>query len=58
MKIDIFQMHKHIPEGALTAKNVIIIDVLRATSTIITALANGANKIMTSLSIEEAFARK
>jgi len=58
MKVDVFQTHKHIPEGFLKAKNVIVIDVLRATSVITTALANGATKIMTASSIEEAFAKK
>ncbi len=58
IQLDIFQTHNQVPEGSLKAKNVIIIDVLRATSVIITALANGATKIITAPSIEEAFAKK
>ncbi len=58
MHFKIYSTHNEVPEGQLKGKNVIIIDVLRATSVITTALANGAKKVMTSPSIKEALARK
>lgn len=58
MNIQVYSTHNQVPDGILKDKNVLIIDVLRATSVIGTALDNGARKVMTSPSIEEAFARK
>ena len=58
MHIDIYPTHNQIPEGQLIGKNVVIIDVLRATSVIATALNNGANKVKTTSSIEDALKQK
>ncbi len=58
MHIHVYPTHNQVPETELPAKLIVIIDVLRATSVIATALANGATKIMTTPSIEEALERK
>jgi len=58
MHIEIYSTHNQVTDNILNGKNVIIIDVLRATSVVATALNNGALKVMTSSSIEEAFAKK
>jgi 2-phosphosulfolactate phosphatase len=58
MNIELFSTHNEIPEAYLVGKNVIVIDVLRATSVIVTALGNGAKKIRTTTSIEDAFSAK
>ena len=51
------QWRKLTPEK-LGAAACVVIDVIRATSTIVTALANGARKIQPVASVEEAFALK
>lgn len=54
MKIEvIFFVHNQL-EDYFYNRNVVVIDVLRATSTIITALANGAKTIIPASSVEEA----
>ena len=46
MKIDIVISANHIDEESLKGKITVVIDMLRATSVITTALGNGANKII------------
>lgn len=58
MHIEVYTTHNQVVENSITSKLVVIIDVLRATSVIATALDNGAKKIMTTPSIEDALERK
>ena len=55
MKIDIVISANHIDEESLKGKITVVIDMLRATSVITTALGNGANKIIPITSVEESF---
>lgn len=55
MKVDIIISADHIKEEYLENKIVVVIDMLRATSVITTALANGAKRIIPILTVEEAF---
>ena len=55
MKIDVIISANHIDEEALRGKVAVVIDMLRATSVITTALANGANKVIPVVSVEKAF---
>lgn len=54
MKIDIIISASDIKEEKIKDKTVIIIDMLRATSVIITALNNGCNKVIPVISVDEA----
>lgn len=56
MKIDVVISAKYIEEEKLRGKAAVIIDTLRATSTITTALNNGAKEVIPVLTIEEAIA--
>jgi len=56
MKIDVVISAKYIEEENLRGKAAVIIDTLRATSTISTALNNGAKEVIPVLTIEEAVA--
>ncbi|MGL4990930.1 MAG: 2-phosphosulfolactate phosphatase [Sarcina sp.] len=58
MKIDVVISADHIKQEYLKEKSVVIIDVLRATSVITTALANGAKEVIPTLTVEEAFEKK
>jgi len=55
MKIHVVPFAKAIAETEIKDKTVIIIDVLRATSVMITALSNGAREIIPALTIEESY---
>ncbi|MBM4174894.1 MAG: 2-phosphosulfolactate phosphatase [Ignavibacteria bacterium] len=54
MKIDVLFFTAGVPENYFTEKNCVVIDLLRATSTIITALNNGAREIIPIASVDEA----
>ncbi|WP_251860644.1 2-phosphosulfolactate phosphatase family protein [Clostridium sp. Marseille-Q2269] len=54
MKIDIVISADHIDEKKLLNKTVAVIDILRATSVIVTAINNGCNKVVPVLTVEEA----
>lgn len=54
MKIDVVISAKYIDEENLRGKTAVIIDTLRATSTIVTALNNGAKEVIPVLTVEEA----
>lgn len=54
MKIEVYAAHSHVSEKELREKTVVAIDTLRATSTIITALANGCNQVLPVEEVEEA----
>lgn len=58
MQIEIYSTHNQVPNGQLISKNVVIIDVLRATSVIATALNNGASKVKTTSAIDDALKQK
>ena len=55
MTIDIILTAKEIEQERVKGKTVVVIDVLRATSVMCTALANGAKEIIPVLTPEEAF---
>ena len=55
MKLDIVISADNINEKYLENKIVVVIDMLRATSVITTALNNGCNKVVPFLTVEEAF---
>lgn len=55
MKIDIIISADHINEESLKGKTSIVIDMLRATSVITTALGNGARKVIPITSVEGSF---
>lgn len=55
MKIDVIISANHIEEESLKGKVAVVIDMLRATSVITTALANGAKKVIPVVSVEKAF---
>jgi 2-phosphosulfolactate phosphatase len=54
MKIDAFFTPLGVTPGELAGRGVVVIDVLRATTTIITALANGAKAVIPAATSEEA----
>lgn len=58
MKIDIVISANHINKENLKGKITIVIDMLRATSVITTALGNGANRVIPITGVEEAFDTK
>ena len=54
MKIEVFFSPSQIDDLSLRDKNVVVIDVLRASTTVITALHNGAREIIPVNTIESA----
>ena len=54
MKIDVYFTPLGSREGDLAGRGVVVIDVLRATSTIVAAIANGARAVVPAPSSEEA----
>ena len=54
LKVDVYHLPSEVPEGALRGKTTIVIDVLRASSTITTALQNGCKDIIPTSDIEAA----
>lgn len=56
MKVDVIISASHITEEQVKDRTVCVIDVFRATSVMITALKNGARRILPLLDIPEAFA--
>lgn len=54
MIIDVIPTAKNISDYDLTAKTAVVFDILRATSTITTALANGCPAVIPVVSVEEA----
>ena len=58
MKIDIIISADQVSENNIKDKTVVVVDVLRATSVIITAISNGCREVIPRLTIEEAFEAK
>lgn len=54
MKINTYAAYKHASASDLKDNVVVVIDVLRATSTIVTAVSNGCNRIYPVMDVEEA----
>jgi len=54
MKIDVYFTPLGVKEEDLAGRGVVVIDVLRATTTIVTALANGAKAVVPAATSEEA----
>lgn len=54
MKIEVIFLVNEKMEDHFFQKNIVVVDLLRATSTIITALANGAKSIIPTSNVEEA----
>ena len=52
--LDVYLLPQLIPPGALRGRRVVVVDVLRATTTIVTALAQGALQVFPSDAIERA----
>ena len=55
MEIKLFPRVEDINYEEIKGSNAIVIDILRATSVIVTAMENGAEKVIPVLSIDEAF---
>jgi 2-phosphosulfolactate phosphatase len=55
MKIDVVISADHIREDIIKDKVVVVIDMLRATSVITTAIMNGCREVIPLLTVEEAF---
>ncbi|SKA95361.1 2-phosphosulfolactate phosphatase [Caloramator quimbayensis] len=58
MRINLIPSIEYIKEEEMEGKNVVVIDVLRATSVITTALYNGASEVVTAVEIDEALKYK
>ena len=58
MKINVYSAYSHISEKDLRGKVVVIVDTLRAASTIATALSNGCEQIFPVVDIEQAMELK
>ncbi len=54
MKIDVYFTPLGVKEGELAGRGVVVIDVLRATTTIVAAIASGAKSVVPAASSEEA----
>src|SRR6058998_3610144 len=54
MRIDVFFTPLGLNAGDLAGRGVVVVDVLRASTTVITALANGAKAIIPAATAEEA----
>src|SRR5690348_18062552 len=54
MRVDVHFTPAGLVAGDLAGRGVVVIDVLRATTTVITALANGAKAVIPAASSEEA----
>lgn len=54
MRVDLFLTPQHVDEIALRDRIVVVIDVLRASTTITTALRNGARQVIPATSVESA----
>jgi 2-phosphosulfolactate phosphatase len=55
MKIDIFGSYQTVQDADLKDRDVVVLDIYRTTSVIVTALAHGARRVIPAGSIEEAW---
>lgn len=58
MKINLIPSIEYLKEDEMEGKTVVVIDVLRATSVIATAIGNGAREVIAAVEIEEALKYK
>ena len=56
MKIDIIPVFGNITREQLNGKLAVVFDVLRATTTIVTAVANGCKEVIPVVTVDEALA--
>ena len=56
MKVDVFAVYTEITERDIRDRTLVVIDLLRATTTMITAIKNGAKKIIPVADVEDAIA--
>jgi len=56
MNIDVYFRHEDVNSADLQNRHIVVIDVLRATSVMVTALQNGAKSVQAVAEIEDAFA--
>jgi 2-phosphosulfolactate phosphatase len=54
LKIEVYASHAHVNEKDLRDKTVVVVDTLRATSTVITALNNGCTQVLPVEEVDEA----
>ncbi len=54
MRVEVYASHTHVAEKDLRGKNCVVIDTFRASSTIITALSNGAAQVIPLEEVEQA----
>ncbi|MBC8530245.1 2-phosphosulfolactate phosphatase [Gehongia tenuis] len=54
MRVDVFSTHANLVERCVRDRTAIVIDVLRATSCMVTALSNGAREVIPVEDVEEA----
>ena len=54
MKVDVYASNTHLLKRDANRKTVVVIDTLRATSTIITAMANGCHQVVPVVDVEAA----
>ena len=58
MNIDVIISADYIREDLIKDKTVVVIDMLRATSVITTAIMNGCKEVIPTLTVEEAFEKR
>jgi 2-phosphosulfolactate phosphatase len=58
MKIDLYATPHEIPDGTLAGHTVAIVDALRATTTIVTAFANGCREVIPVETVERAMSTR
>lgn len=54
MKVDVYAVYKEIAERDIRERSVVVIDVLRATTTIVNAMVNGALKVIPVAEVDDA----
>lgn len=54
MKVEVYAAHTHVMEKDIRGKVCVVIDTLRATSTIVTALANGCEQVIPVEEVDQA----
>ena len=54
MKVDVFAVPGELDDADLSGAKVVVVDVIRATTTVLTALEAGARRVLAAASIEEA----
>ncbi len=58
MKIDVYASHTHVADKDIRGKQCVVIDTLRATSVIVTALSNGCKQVVPVAEVDQAMELK